>query len=122
MLLISHQFVDNIVRFKAPQHKMYHVSSIAASNLSAVVDHVHIFSESLEAEDDLDATLRISPFATFTSSAIGNFQIQGIDDIMKYISIGKSNAASVNMWINIYGELKKATKKQLIMEWFMKGR
>lgn len=121
MLLIGVVFNDQALNFKAPKNMMYKISGINFSNDSPVGGQIRIFDE--QTEDNVDFTSKTGFIASFGISVDGNSHfIDNIDHTTKFISILKNVAATVNVDIQIYGDLVKASKTDLIIEWFRKGR
>lgn len=121
MLLISALLQDNALVFKAPKNHMYFVENVSFVNSQADDFFIFVFDEMLE--DVVDITSRRSPIAVFEAAISGtNFHVTGINHKTKYLTVNKSNANSVNIFVLIYGELIKASRSELLMEWFRKGR
>jgi len=122
MLLISEEFVDNAVRFKAPSGMMYHITGISYSNRSSTSQFVMVFDQLLE-DEVVDATSRLSPISAFACGDAGaNLMVNNLDHKTKFITIAKTTSTGTGVFVCIYGDLVKATQLQLLMEWFRKGR
>ena len=122
MLLISEQFVDSALRFKAPKGMMYDIQTISYTDGSAVSLFVLIFDELL-GDEVSDLSTRLSPLSAFrTNTSPAHTVIPGIDHKTKYITITKDAANSVFVFVQIYGNLIKASKLQLLWEYFRSGR
>lgn len=126
MLLID-KFVDQSLStepltFKAPKRRMYLISSIAFFINVAGANAVHITDYSYE---ELNAVVDITGSKTiisFPAAALNFFQITDMDHKAKYISIGSATSTTFTGVIYIYGDLIKATRVELLWEWFRKGR
>ena len=126
MLLITQRLTDDFFRFKAPKGKMYLIESMNFNNRDSTLNTILIFDEWLEEDAGAvdDNTTRRSQIASFYVIAIdgSNHSISGIDHECKYITIAKTQATSVDVLIEIYGKFTIASKTDLILEWFRKGR
>lgn len=122
-VLISTTFVDQFQRFKAPRHMMYKISSIHFSvAIALAANQILVFSRELTPTgipDDF-TTSRDSVIAVKSTEAIGDFQVMDINEKAKIITVGKDNSGVTNAIVTIYGELIRATKVELIIEWFRK--
>ena len=121
MLLISTVFNDIVLNYKAHKGMLYFIEGILFSNDSGVGGQIRIYDEIIE--DAPDVTTRAGFMACFSPSTDGsNLFVGNINHKTKYISILKNVVATVNVDIVIYGELIKASKTDLLIEWFRKGR
>ena len=126
MLLIVQRLTDDFFRFKAPPGMIFLIETINFSSRISTLNVCLIFDEWLEEDAGAsdDNTSRDSEIASFYISGLEGFNhsISGMNHKAKYITIGKEAASSVNVKIQIYGQLIKATETDLILAWFLKGR
>lgn len=120
MLLHHVTFLDFVLSFKAPRNHMYLVESIHMMLHGDQANNaIRLYSRQLATNVDFFTGIS-EVFASFSSETVGNFQISGINEKMKHISIAKTTAMGVVAEISIYGELIKASRTELIVEWFRK--
>lgn len=123
MRLITKQLLDASLISKAPTGLMYKINAVHVAITTALAANYLIIADRHLDTPDVSDTLRVGDIvATFATDLQGNFFISDLDVITKWITIGKTNAASMDARVSIYGEFVKGTKTQLIMEWFRKGR
>lgn len=110
-----------IIRKRAPKNHMYRVGSIVFTNQIAIASNLYLITRkvpfdktSLSHLDDI--------VGAFETSNLVNFEITDIDEITKYITIGQTASVAVAVVITVYGDIIKATKIELIIEWFRRGR
>lgn len=124
MLLISVDYTDLLLRFKAPKGLQYKISGICFSNIN-VVAGVVVFVVDYLAEDELtDSMIRTVPNIAAWNSALSSsgIFINNMDHKTKFITIAKNSTAPVRTIINIYGDLVPISRTEAILEWFRKGR
>lgn len=127
MLLISNSvFEGDFPTYKAPKGKMYFVEAIlfaVTTGLSNVV--AVVLDEAVEFESNTPFSLqrRIeSALATVNLADDRSFFVHGINHKTKYLTFGANSISSFVYLFQVYGELVNASKKDLLSEWFRKGR
>lgn len=113
-------------RLKAPKNTMFLVSDIHGSVLSSGANTVSVINELLEDElEIIQADTRQSGMiAAFSTAIAGNhvdFNFM-TPQKSKFLTVARSSSTAFNAIIIIVYELIKATKPELIVEWFRKGR
>ena len=121
MLLFTTIFDGNLKSFKAPRNTMWRVDSINFSN-QLVVANEEIFvvdrqfpTATLTVSRTVDHILGVMP-----TDAIANHQILDIDHKTKYLTIVSEAGTTKDAQISIYGEIIRASRKELLIEWFRK--
>ena len=123
-LLIFERLTDEFLYHKAPRNTMYHIHSIVFSMPIAINIFALIFARELKSPTGsrLDTTSSTSDLiAVHTHNVVGSFEISGINETCKSITIGKNDAQSSDVRVSIYGDIVKASRKDLIIEWFRKA-
>lgn len=120
-LLRSFNLTDDAVRARAPAGLIYNVKMIHVAIVTVLADNYLIIANRW-LEDIADTIRRTDRVATFSTAIAGNYFLDGLEEFTKYLTIGKTNATSLDAVVNIYGELVKGSKIQLVMEWFRKAR
>lgn len=115
---------NGIHRFKAPIRHMYEIHSIYGSIFSGGSNFVSIVDYLLE-DEVTSIPNTVDTIALITSNIAGTqFQFNlPVPAKTKFISVGPGNDSTVfSTHIYINYELIKASKTELLMEWFRKGR
>jgi len=123
MLLISVQYNDAILRFKAPRGLQYFIESISMVNQTAINNILVMVIDFLAEDEQTDSFNRSSPSIANMITTIGGLHtfINSINHKTKFISIGKNSTAGVTTFINIYGKLIPISRTDTLLEWFRKG-
>lgn len=123
MLLFTLRLTDDVIRRKAPPNMMYQVDAVSFSNKTAiaaafgyVVDRWFPSNIGDTVGTDVNNIL-----AAMDLTGTGNFMVNNIDHKTKFISVAKTDAATSNLSVSIYGKIIPASRIQLIIEWFRKG-
>ncbi len=124
MLLIAEEFLDDILRFKAPRGQQYFVTAIAMVNLLAVNNVFSFVIDFLSEDQQTDSLIRSAPFlAGIVTTVSGhNIVIQDINHKTKFLTIGKNSTTAVRVFVSIYGKLIPISRTDALIEWFRKGR
>lgn len=121
-VLISANLTDLILKFKAPRGMMYFVEGINFATVQADGIYITVHPFAIDATFNIDVSTR-QAIASFSASIAGtNHFIGGINEKSKFLSIAKASVQTVDVSIEIYGELVKASRTELIMEWFRRGK
>lgn len=121
-LLFAGNLTDAVIRYKAPRNMMFNVESVACSVSTALATNYVIVTTRWLEDEIVDSTTLADVIAAFASDLQENFEIININETAKYLSIGKTNAGSIDAMVLIYGTIKRATKMDLLIEWFRRGR
>ena len=122
MLLISKNFTGTNQQHKAPRNMMWIVESISISSETSV--NAHLMFVDREARPSV-----ITSLANTIQRIIGSFsltiagvdkEITGINQKTKYVSVGLNVAGSPDVKYQVFGELIRASRKELLIEWFTK--
>lgn len=124
MLLLSECWVGQNEKrqFKAPKGMMYRLHSFHATNFSSVANQLFVLDEGL---DEPPTSLGFGrPFLALIDLNIDGLFVYGEFDNhkTKFLSMGPLTIAQINSCIQIYGELVIASRTELLIEWFRKGR
>lgn len=113
--------VSQIKKMKAPRNMMWKVDSINFSNITSVTGEVLVYDREIgQAITQVQGT-ESNVIASINSTTVQEHQITGIDHTTKYLTIATSSGSgSPNTKVMIYGEIIKATIKELLIEWFRK--
>ena len=114
-------------RFKAPHGFMYEITDIHFSVLAAVNNRVYVIGYDIEEKGtstDIAASDVADFIAIMETEAIRQQSFHfSVAEKVKYLLLAQ--AASGNAFecsVVIVGRLTKASKTELLMEWFRKGR
>ncbi len=125
MLLISEVFLneDGGKVFRAPVGMLYNINSIFVNLLVIGGGAMYILDRGVE--DPLQNVFPTSPLVQVElSTTTANYVFLDVDHDTKYISVVFDNFSpgAGSYWVGIYGNLIKASKSELIWQWFRKGR
>lgn len=121
MYLFSANLLDNLIRRRAPKGMLYQIEAIHLA-ITVVLASNYIRVKSDWVRDISDQVSRNFRIADFDTTIAGNYYLNNLEERTKFITVGKSNAGSLDAEITFYGKLVKGTKVELIMEWFRKVR
>jgi len=125
MLLVSENWntASDRRRFKAPKGTMYKLESFVFSNLSSTGAEFVVIDRGVE--DDFSSDFQLSSqFLLHIDTGLDGHTFSGnIPHVCKFLTLGpRRSSTAIRCAISIYGELIKANKFDLIIEWFRKGR
>ncbi len=112
-------------RFKAPRHKMYRVHNIMFTTLVGGNNALSIIPYLLEDGINVyNPSLSSDLLAVFDTAIAGNHHSAHLPEPedTKFITIARTSSTTFNAFVVINYELIKASKPDLIWEWFRKGR
>ena len=121
MLLFTTIFTGKIIKFRAPRNTIWRVDSINFSNQLVVAnEEIYVVdrefpTSTLIVSRTVDHILGLMP-----TDAIANHQILDIDHKTKYLTIASDVGTTKDAQISIYGEIVRASRKELLIEWFRK--
>lgn len=125
MILSVNMNQEDIFRIKAPTGLMFKIHSMYATTITPGDNGILVINESLEEQVTTIGNAAIRSGVIFEMEAdVSQNAYFGlpVPEITKFISIATrtSTAFAVDVFINY--EFKKATKTELLIEWFRKGR
>lgn len=127
MLLVSELFGSSsslIKTWKAPRGTMWKVDSLSIvvsdSSTASLVIVDYAF------EDNVDpgsvSLAGIDALIFVTANALTQYRLTKMDHKAKFLSVLINTLVSTNFHVAIYGEIVSASRTDLILEWFRKGR
>lgn len=121
--------LENIVltdlpqQFKAPTGLMYMVESIHLINLTAEVGTlIFVGDYNLHVLSATDSKEPTNWLAIHHCDTVSDIMIRGINEKTKFLIAHKNSSTLINGRITVYGTLVKASRTQLLIEWFRKVR
>lgn len=116
---------SGVIHQKAPHHLMYEIHYIYAMIKNAGSNEFGVYSR-----DIANSVVSVNPFtsqddliAVFTSDTVGHFGYEFlIPEKAKFLSFARSGSNAFEAIILVHYNLIKATKIELLWEWFRKGR
>jgi len=123
MLLISQRIIQEIPkRFKAPRHLMYLIDSvifvITSANANRIVISDRLVDDQATTVNELDGFVMFNPVNT----NVNNVQYTNLNVKTKFLTIGMHTTIGATVFVYIFGEYFKASRTDLLIEWFRKGR
>lgn len=123
MLIYAKEFIDNKIQTRAPKGMIYKVENITVTIKTALADnYIFIFSRELPQGTTDSTTSRSNLLGVVSTALTATFEITGVNEKAKVISVAKEQAGSCAAFIMVYGEIVKATRRELILEWIRKKR
>lgn len=127
MIIVRKALLTNSIHVRAPKYTMFHIHSIYFVVTSALSGSVYVLDREYVRTDGNEASIAnaddigLSDLASFRMTNAGSHShITGIDHKCKNITIAKDNNAASNVKVYIYGDIIPASKRELIIEWFLK--
>ena len=111
-------------RFKAPRNMLYLLTGYTLTNFGSAGTRFFLIDQSLEPETDTVNLGNDKQYLINWDLAIDGHSLSfnGMDHKAKYITMGgQSQAVNINVSVQIWGDVVKATKLELLWEWFRKG-
>lgn len=99
---------------------MWHITGILVTNLSSSAGLLVI----LDREVDPAITELPASGAIFLHDAFIDGSSQFVDNMdhkTKYITMGRNDTSNIGMGVIIFGDIIKASRRELIIEWFRGG-
>jgi len=114
-----------VFRFKAPKSTMYEIHGIFIDIVSAGNNSIGVLNYLVE--DQITTKNAGVDFEGFLVAIEGDIQrstniIFPIPEITKFISVLTRSSSSFEAFVAINYKLKPATRTELLIEWFRKGR
>ena len=124
MLLVNAIFTDNPEQFKAPTGMMYKVESVHIINLTAEAGTLLYLQDfNIHPNNVTDnAGSQNNWLAIHECDSIHSSFTQDINEKTKFLIVQKNSATTINARITVYGKLVKASRLELLVEWFRKVR
>lgn len=125
--MIISKFMDHtrVPISKAPKGTMYKIFSVTCGVISNGNNAVIIVPYAMEDEaTTLDVTAA-NAWAVFPTDTVGFFHLANfqLGEQTKWFSVAPSNdVTSFQAVVIFHGELVKASRQELLIEWFRKGR
>lgn len=113
--------------WKAPKDHMWLIESILVIDHISSANVILFKNEFRRTRQQVDTMPNINTqdvlFTLHTDGVTGfNFQINNINELTKYLTVGKQSTNDVDITFYVFGKLVKATRTQLLIEWFRKAR
>lgn len=118
-LLYNLRLTDNVIKRRAPPGLMFRIDGVSFSNKTALAGaFVYLvdrwFPQNISDSVGVDVANILA--AMDITLAGQNHMVNNINEKAKYITLAKTDAASCNTVVAIYGEFVKASRVELIVE------
>ena len=123
MILANIILTDLPQQFKAPTGMMYMVESIHFVNLTIEAGTlIYVADYNIHPNNVTDNKEPSNWLAIHECDAISDIQINGINEKTKFLIAHKNSSTLILGRVTVYGSLVKASRTQLLIEWFRKVR
>lgn len=123
-VLFAGAFTDFTIVLKAPRNTMYKITGIQYMLQTAVQNKTAIYDREIKSPTGapIESTNTVDGIiANFTNNFVGQSFVDNINETVKHITIAKDSNSNVDSRVIIYGDIVKASRKDLIVEWFRKA-